>query len=234
MYEYGIEFAGQTEKHNHMQVVRRPDIPSPSRRYTEKTIPGRDGKLRIYEEAVEDIEITIEFNFMGDPDEWFEMFRAAKKWLLQPGINSLILGDNKDFYYRVKHVNIETTERICHEIGKFSAAFICDGYEYLRAGAFRYAKSEVLQNPYETCRPTYYVQGNGQCTITVNGNSFRVNVNGDATIDSDLMLTYGTDGGIKNASSAGKYTDLYLRPGDNQISVSSGFGLEITPNWRCY
>ena len=60
-----------------LYVVKRPDVPSPQKRYNEKGLPGRDGKL--YEDTgyYEDITISVELNYMTSPDNWNNVWRNA-------------------------------------------------------------------------------------------------------------------------------------------------------------
>ena len=69
------------------------------------------------------------------------------------------------------------------------------------------------------------------CTLTVNGNEMTANVGQNLTIDTDLMIAYRQDGTLQNTAVTGDYEDLYLVPGDNVISITSGFDLKIIPNW---
>lgn len=233
MWEYGIEYAGESEKENGLSVVRRPNIPAPERRYERKKIPGRDGEIYITNGELEDIEIDVELNYIGKPDEWFKRFRRAKKWLLQKGQHRLVFGDNMGFFYLAKKVVISEADRVCHEIGKFTATFTCGGYEYVLSGQQEYAISDVTYNPYSISHPTYMITGEGTCILTVNGNTMSADIGQNITIDTELMIAYRQDGEMQNTEVTGKYEDLYLIEGENAISVTDGFEIKIIPNWRC-
>lgn len=229
MREYDVEFAGYTAKQILLHVVKRPSIPSPEIEYETFSVPGRDGDLHI-KKGVKDIEIPIELNYIGKPEEWFSRFRKAKKWLLGKG-GKLRFGDDENHFYNVKKVTIDTNERICLEIGRFTAVFTCAGYCYLTEGAKEREIEECLFNPYETCHPTYKIVGEGMCYLTINGKRLSANVSGNVTIDTERMLAYREDGLLKNTIIAGDYEDLYLNEGENTISFSGG-ECKIIPNWR--
>ena len=78
-----------------LYVVKRPDVPSPQKRYNEKGLPGRDGKL--YEDTgyYEDITISVELNYMTSPDNWNNVWRMAKRWLLTSVGKRLSFSDDK-------------------------------------------------------------------------------------------------------------------------------------------
>ena len=37
---------------------------------------------------------------------------------------------------------------------------------------------------------------------------------------------------MMNTSVSGDYEELYLKPGENEISITQGFTLTVIPNWR--
>lgn len=233
MWEYDIEYAESKAENHNIYIVRRPSIPAPKKNYSEYDIQGRDGLLYIDEETVDDIEIRVEMNFMGKQDEWFGYWRGAKKWLLQKGQNRLSFGDDTDYFYLVKKVMISEAERVCYEIGRFTATFFCYGYQYLQEGWRKYKYERRLYNPYETSHPSYFISGEGTCTLTVNGKSLSANVGQNLTINTEMMIAYRTDGTLMNTAVKGNYEDLYLKAGDNEIGITDGFSLEVMPCWRC-
>ena len=81
--------------------------------------------------------------------------------------------------------------------------------------------------------PKYEVEGNGDCTLTVNGKNMKMVVNGQITIDTELMIAYNRDMVSQNNLLSGEYEDLYLKEGRNVIDITEGFTLEVFPRWRC-
>lgn len=69
-------------------------------------------------------------------------------------------------------------------------------------------------------------------TLTVNGKKVTANVGQNLTIDTELMMAYREDGTIQNTALTGDYEELFLQPGDNTITFSSGFIVSIVPRWR--
>ena len=230
MYLYDVQFNGQTAESVGMEVVRRPNIPSPQIRYSTYTIPGRDGTIYGTDGTIEDIDIDIEFNFISNPENWAKALAKAKKWLLS-GPGKLIFGDDSDFFYAVKKVELGEAERPCHEIGKFTATFTCEGYRYYRAGEYEYKAIE--HNSGTTSHPLYIIRGNGDCILTVNEKKINIKVQDNIIIDTDLMLAYREGGILTNTSISGWYEDAYLKPGKNTVSISDGFDIKIRPRWRC-
>lgn len=216
--------------------VRRPSVPAPEPRFEEITIPGRDGSLISFdgvngEIIYNSITISVEFNFWAKPYRWAEVFRAAKKWI--KGSGSLILGDDTSFFYKVLSCKISDSERTSLRIGTFTAEFLCDPYLYVKDGQREMGIADVLYNPYALSKPIYLITGEGMCTLTVNGKTMTANVGQNITINTDLMLAYRQDGTMQNTAVTGDYENLYLLLGDNTITITSGFDLNVIPNWRC-
>ncbi len=227
--EYDVEFNGQTGEDNKVYVTKRPNIPTPKRNYREYNIPGRDGVEYEDEGTVDDIEIPVEFNFLEKPENWFNALRRARAWLMKTG--KLSLSDDMDFFYLVKKVEIDTAERTCMEIGKFTATFTCSGYHYFKTGEIKYKK--LTDNPGDASHPIYEITGTGECTLTVNGKTMTAAVIDNINIDTDKQIAFRNDKKRMNTSVSGWYEDLYLKTGKNDISITEGFDLTIIPNWRC-
>lgn len=233
MWGYDVQYNGIKGGEIGILVVQRPNIPAPEKRYTTYEIPDRDGTLYVDDNTISDIEIEVEFNFMGGPAEWFSLFRAAKKWLLGQGNGKLVFLDDPGYFYKVKWVQIETAERVCYEIGRFLTRFYCAGCQYLESGTQEYTPQQAAENPYYLSHPVYKITGEGVCTLTVNGKTMIANVGQNITIDTERKVAYRQDGTIQNTAVTGWYEDLYLLPGTNSIAVTSGFQLKVIPNWRC-
>lgn len=213
-------------------VTQRPNIPAPVKKSKEYEIPGRDGKMYELLNQYEDIIITVTFNYMVNKDLWHQKFREAKKLFMKA--KELIFSDDMSFYHKIKKVEIGTNERNSLRIGKFDVIFTLDPYYYLASGKTRMKlSSEKLFNQYDIAPAVYYITGEGMCTLTVNGNECECNVGQNLTIDTFLKIAYRDDGTLMNAKIDGDYDEMILVEGENEITITSGFGLEIQPNWRC-
>lgn len=227
---YDLEFNGTTASSLGVKVSYRPDMPTPEKTIEEIVIPGRDGALIEWDGTYADIEIEVDMNFIVPPDSWGYMFRQVKRWLSKTG--NLRFSDDPDYFYKVKNIAINTTERTVREAGEFTTVFRCDPYIYANAGTNEINLSEATYNPGAIAKPVYKITGEGLCRLTVNGKTFSINVGQNATIDTDLMLAYRQDGETMNADVTGDYADLWLQEGENTLSVSANFTVTVIPNWR--
>lgn len=225
-----IEYAGILASSLGVYATKYPTIPAPIERINEIEIPGRSGKLHERTGKYEETEIPIEFNFTSKKDCWDDTCEEIKKWLSRMN-DKLIIGESNT-YYKVQLVYLDGIERLSDRIGKIKANFVTkDGLRYMEVGEIEAIKNRVY-NPGICSEPIYLISGEGLCTITVNGKTVRANVGQNLTIDTERMLSYRNDGTLQNTDISGNYEDLYLQPGENQISITDGFKLKIIPNWR--
>ena len=230
---YGIQYNGIKDTDIGVFVVSRPSIPAPEPKVTMWNIAGRDGSLYSSDDFYDDIQIFVELNFMTPINEWAACARQIKQWLLdRKKDRRLYLSDDMSFFYKVKNVSVGEITRSSKRIGNLTPMFTCDPYMYLSTGENDYSIDKVKQNPYMTSHPVYRITGEGMCTLTVNGNEMTANVGQNLTIDTDLMMAYRQDGTVQNTAVTGDYEDLYLLSGDNDIAITSGFDISISPKWR--
>jgi phage-related protein len=73
--KYFILFNGMNCLDLNLKVIKRPNVPLPSRNFNELTIQGRNGKLVEDLGTYEDIKIDVEFNFIEKPNLFYEEVR---------------------------------------------------------------------------------------------------------------------------------------------------------------
>lgn len=191
---------------------------------TSTAIAGRQGQL--VSEPTYKSNLTIDVTLSV-----FKPFKPKidqlKQWL--SGTGTLIFSDQAECFFKVVAIDWGDIDREIRKYGRFSVQFTCTPYKYRSDGQNEY--SQITQNPYALARPIYKITGEGMCTLMVNGNEMTANAGQNLTIDTDLMMAYRQDGTLQNTAVTGDYEDLYLVPGDNVISITSGFDLKIIPNW---
>ncbi|MDE7326226.1 MAG: phage tail family protein [Lachnospiraceae bacterium] len=228
---YQIWFGGRSSREYNI-LGTRPDMPCGGYVYDTKQIPGRDGSLLIRRNNLQDMEIPVDFVFLCRPEKWQKRFREAKGWLLS-GETELIFEDDPEMYYKVKKVSVGEVKRHAKRAGTFTASFLVEGAQYYIIGKKKVSYDKIPYNPGIESHPVFNIEGEGLCTITVNGKSVTVNVGQNAKLDTHRMLCYRADGTVNNTIMHGYYEDLYLKPGKNEVTVSEGFSVMVAPNWRC-
>lgn len=213
-------------------MKNKPAIPAAQEMLQELSVPGRDGNLIIRKKTYESTKIQVNFNYIGKEERWGAIWRNAKCWLSATD-KELCFSDDPAVFYKISHVIIGENSKRGNRIGDFSAEFITkDGLSYLQIGKKEHEITELF-NPGIFSKPIYKITGEGRCTITVNENTVITNISGDIIIDSEKMVAYRSDGTSQNTAISGDYEDLYLKPGENLVTVTDGFTCKIIPNWRC-
>ncbi len=228
---YDIMFQGESARHYGLRIAQRPSIPAPEEIVEEYDIPGR-GTLVKRTGQYQDVEIVIEFGFYIHPNLWTQKARECRTWLLRHGTGKLQFSDDPGVYWCVKRVEVDSAEREIKKFGRFEATFVCAPHQQVEVGDHDIPLPDSLYNPYEVSHPVYTINGNGDCTLTVNGKTMDILVAEKVYIDTDRMLAYRQDGSMQNTDAAGDYEDLYLQQGTNTLSVSTGFEAYVKPKWR--
>ncbi len=191
---------------------------------------GADGDL--YEDlgGRKDIIIPVECNFISDNPK--EVFRRVKHWLNNIEDNKLIFTDDPGWFYKVVNVEIGQMEVKFKRKGEFTINFTCRGWQYSLDGDefLEIENNTMLYNEYDKAKPLIYVEGNGEITITINNNKFKVMVKDYLYIDSELEIAYREKTDCLNIDD-GDYP--ILEYGENNISFTGNVNkVEIKPRWR--
>lgn len=209
-------------------AVKRPNMPSPEKKYITHDIMGADGSLFVDTGNYSDIQLDIDFNYLVSENLWAEAFRQAKRYILNG--HELRLSDDQNVYYKIKKVEIGTSNRPTKRIGKFTATFTLDPYAYFVNGKH---PSDIVNgkifNKYDTSLPTYTLTGSGNGSLTVNGHECTFNQS--VVIDVTKRCAF-VDGEVDNTAISGRYSDLALTYGINTVSVEGDYTLKVIPNWR--
>ena len=215
-----------------LKIVKRPDIPAPSKRVTEITIPGRSGRLHIDEGTYDPIEISVHFNFCQMSGDWAAVLREIRKWLLSEKDKRLFFSDDPFYYYKVNFVRLEEkAERKMKKLGYMEVVFSCDPYVYARQGDVEISIPCKLYNDGEIALPLYKITGEGVCTLTVNTAAVTANVGQELMIDVEKMMAY-REKEVQNTAVSGDIGELKLVAGENVIMITEGFSCTVMPRWR--
>lgn len=223
-------FNGVLDRDVGIMTVSRPARPIPKENIKEYDLPGRDGKLTEHLGTYQDIQISVDFNFVQEIKKWESRVREISRWL--SGTGELSFSDDPDIYYKVKSIEAADITRSKRVIGKFTVKFTVDPYQYSRIGENEIPLLNNLENPGEESSPIYRIEGEGNFTLTVNANSMAIDVGQNITIDTEKEMAYKDDGSILNTTVIGEFEDLRLKKGSNTLSATAGFTVTVKPNWR--
>lgn len=208
-------------------ITTRPNIPTPEEKVNVETLEGMDGSLYESTGFYEDIEIEVECNYVTPVLNWHNLLRDIRKFIKG---SKLQFSDDILHFYKIKKATLGECERVLRKGARFTINFVLAPYSYISTGEHYYPFKQAMNNLYDTCHPVYHITGEGECTLTVNGKEMSADVGQELFIDTDLRIAYRTN--LENGNVTGDYTDLWLNHGINEISITSGFNLEVKPNWR--
>lgn len=141
-------------------LMERPNIPTAEDRIEEYEVLGKDGKMYIETGEVKDRDFPIKIGFFGSPSQWTDKYRAIKTWLQTPQptilpFNTLQLADDTKYYYKVKKITLDTTEREAIDIGQAIVTLTVDGYNFKRQGfqAFPFLSTEQYNTQQQNWNP---------------------------------------------------------------------------------
>jgi len=232
MDNYNMIFNGLTSQSHNIFFYDYPEFTYAKDREEVISVQGRNGDLFIGDKSYGNMEITCTFGLLtANNREWDMALRACKRWLRGNEDNKLTFSYNEDYYYLVKKAVVQSHARELGRFGTVTVIFYCYPYEYAAGSDIYHDNPGNLYNIYGESHPTYYIEGEGMCTITVNGKKLTANVGQNLTINTDLQIAYRQDGTENNTAITGDYEDLYLIPGKNVIEMTSGFKLKVAPMW---
>ena len=232
MRKYGFDNGNGTSLDYGLHFLSFPAISYGSEVLENKTIPGRRGTLTIKTGKWTDTTIENDVEFQcASLTEYDEKMRDIRQWV--KNTKKLSYTDMEDCFFEVKSAYINEESRLYGVFGNITITFTCKPFLYFESGIVETSLPEngILYNAHSEAHPLYKITGEGMCQVSVNGKTMTANIGQNLTIDTELMIAYREDGGLQNTSIIGDYSDLFLAPGDNQITVTNGFDLKIIPRW---
>lgn len=226
---YFVKYNSVTSESLDLLLYDYPEFSGAEKVYGTYPIAGGRGELVGTDDYISNLIISCKFSVKAD--SFHGKTRQIRKWL--SGTGELSFSDSPDVYYQVQKINYDSIERELEHFGTFTVKFTCTPFEFLNDGKTPVKPSAggILNNPGDTSRPIYIITGNGDCVLTVNGNTMKAIVTEDLTINTELMKSYRIDGTPKNTSVTGDYEELFLKEGENIVNITSGFTLNIIPKW---
>ena len=172
-----------------------------------------------------------------------QFVNILSEWLLT-SYEYKALRDTYNLGYFRKAVCTEISDPKVDATGVVSATvtFNCDPFLYNNNGVKPITQSGTgtftLKNPEEwSSEPVITVNGNGDFTVNVNGESFDITLNGNAVvIDKPAENVYylSTKAACNDIITASELPELKTDMNTIQVTTTSGTGftMSITPNWR--
>ncbi|WP_415347950.1 distal tail protein Dit [Clostridium perfringens] len=218
-----------------IKILDKIIIPFPQKKQSTIKIPGGEDQFEV-EGGYEDITIPVKIDIL-DKKMIKTKYREIKRWLSIIEDDHLIFSDDLDFFYKVKMIDLKEFETQFQISGVATINFICSPYLYLVNGECEIDFENNLFNEFPlSAEPVYRIVGNGTIKLNINSKVVTIDLADEIIIDIPRKLTL-RNGKIEGKRKKGKWEDLELIPGDNNLSyeLTPGTTLEsftMIPNWR--
>ncbi|MGL4617096.1 MAG: distal tail protein Dit [Mycoplasmoidaceae bacterium] len=217
-----------------LDIIQRPNFPTLTKKYEVHQVTGRNGGLYEFL-GYEDRTIEVEFNLLNK-NSINNHIRIIRKWLDRIEDNKLAFSDDKQYFFKVKHIEYENIERELNILGKFKVTFICDSFSY----DFNSQKeTEIINNSIIfnygdfKAKPILKFLGNGAVKLNINDSIINLNVGQEIILNSQLELCYRNNFEMQNSQMKGNFPILKL--GNNSISwIGNITKAIIIPNFIFY
>lgn len=218
-------------------ILQKPiEISALSPSLTSVKIAGRSGNIHIFDDTYESRTAVATCYCLGK-DVSTVMSNVCEFLFGTFGERKLSTMDG--YFYKAVITNAAELHARLNMINPFTITFDCYPFRYLESGQSPQTieNGGVITNPTSLVSyPTISIDVQGEGTLTVNYDVFKINGLGYSTtvvINSDKMNVSDTSGDLNTLVSWSKFPQL--SPGDNAISWSGDINvLSIAPNWRSF
>lgn len=216
-------------------ILQKPiEISALSPSLTSVKIAGRSGNVHIFDDTYKSRTAVATCYCLGDNVS--TMMSSVCDFLFGTfGERKLSTMDG--YFYKAVITNAAELHARLNTINPFTITFDCYPFRYLESGQSPQTieNGGTIANPTPlTSYPTFSIDVQGEGTLTVNYNTFKVYNPGYSTtivVNSDKMNVSNASGNLNTLVSWSEFPQL--SPGDNVISWSGDINvLSVVPNWR--
>lgn len=216
-------FADKLSDEMGVMVERIPPIPTPSRRETPVSIPGRDGDLTIWDGTYLAFDLSLDCSFSD-----INRMQEVADWL--SGAGDLVVSTAPSRLLRARVTGSTVYAAAGRKYRRFQIGFHCQPYKYEvspESHDYTTGSAMLVNSSVVDALPTITFNG----TIVINGATFITAT--ELTVDAENMLVYKYVGAVLTPAYADLTGDIALMrlvPGENTITVTGT--ATIQPNWR--
>lgn len=223
---------------HHIYIQSRPDIVSPRRRVSFEQAFGRDGDIPFDDEVYDNTDSEWSLLLVGDIASRSENRKKLMR-MLDSGTYLKIQHyyDPDKYYYGMLNDSIVFKNKAFIEEHQVATVKLTlKPYKtYVNSPTIQLTQGAKIKNETDAISvPRFKLTGNGDCTLTVGGRTFVIkNIIDHIWIDSDLEYAYRETSTVINENSK-VYTRDYpiLKPGNNVITWTGTFTVQLEPRWR--
>lgn len=227
-------FKGKKSTDLGVEIVEFPELQRPTRRVDTQEIDGMDGNYTIDLGSYDTykIQFTCVINKL---DKNAKTVESVMEWL--SGSGKLILSTDPFKCYTARIANAIPIADVIWIFPEFKVVFEVQPF---RKSVNVFDEKIVVNKPTAvynrgdyTSLPIITMKGNGDMSLTVNGDTFNLSgVDGYVTINSEMQEVYKDDESRNTLYKTRKFPQFEV--GRNQLSFTGAEEIEIVPNWRWF
>ena len=229
-----IVWAGKSSDELNLTVETYPDRPRPAKKYSVVSVPGRNGDLHIDTGAYANYTQFYDIGIRGRERGLPQAARTVAQWLYAPtGYKRLEDSYEPDVFRLAYFSGPQDIENILNSLGRATIEFSCKPQRFLKGGdqPVTVQSGTVLYNntAFEAL-PLIRITGSGAGRLQVGEYVVEIkSLSSAITLDCELQDAYNGTVNLNNTISAPEFPMLI--GGDNEISFTGNWNVEITPRW---
>lgn len=227
-----ITWAGINSDTLGLTVERYPGRPRPTKKYSVISIPGRNGDLHVDTGAYTNYTQYYDIGIRGKTEGLPMAARSVADWLYGPaGYQRLEDSYEPDVFRMAYFAGPLDVENMLNILGRASIEFNCKPQRFLKSGEASVAVTSGIYNPTAfPALPIINITGSGAGRLQVGKYVVEIlSLDGSITLDSETQNAYDGTTNLNGTISAPEFPQLIA--GDNEISYTGAWTIEITPRW---
>lgn len=227
-----ITWAGINSETLGLTVERYPGRPRPTKKYSVVSIPGRNGDLYVDTGAYTNYTQYYDIGIRGKVEGLSAAAQSVADWLYSPaGYQRLEDSYEPDVFRMAYFAGPLDIENMLNVLGRASIEFNCKPQRFLKSGEASVAVTSGIYNPTAfPALPIINITGSGAGRLQVGEYVVEIlSLDGSITLDSETQNAYRGTTNLNNTISAPEFPQLIA--GDNEISYTGAWTIEIIPRW---
>lgn len=234
MHKGRIVYNGKNSHDLGIVVEEVPNLSRPARKFDSYVVPGRSGTIIEQYDAYDNI--TKKYNIWFTDYFYKNLYSPVKarevaEWLYTSSGYMKLEDDFEPEYFRLAYFNGPLDiENLMQKYGKTTISFECRPERYLKSGDEWINSPSKIINPFLfDAKPLLKIEGSGTITVTIQGQTFTLtNITDYVYVDCEAMDCYRQSAENMNSHFSGTFPKL--KPGNNNISISSGI-IKVKPRF---
>lgn len=229
-----IKFNGVSSKSLGLRIINNVEHESTGYDLERIVVPGRDGELLLSNHRLKSVEKSFPCK-LNTKDNLTKVQEKISQWLLVEGYKDFELSWDPDYLYKAAFIETFAIEEILRQFGNVKLNFLVHPIKYLKSGLVK--KTVTNQGTVNNAgnviaKPVIKLTGNGECVLAINNRKTKLTgVQNNIVLDMQKNMVYSgaTTSAWDKVVRSQEYVMPYLDIGNNVISWTGSFTLEITP-----